>query len=163
MASGAPQARECLRVLYERHAASVLSFLRQLTEDVNLAEDILQECFLVASRHAGRFRSGSARPWLLSIAARRLRDRRRERARRERREKEVARPDRMGANDGAGTDLEWALGQLLPKERAVLDLRFGAGLGFGEVAQVLGISLRTAKSWSAAGLARLREVLVDEG
>jgi len=52
-------ARDALRVLYLRHAEAVLCFLCRLCTDMNCAEDILQESFLVASQHAGRFREGS--------------------------------------------------------------------------------------------------------
>ena len=41
----------------------------------------------------------------------------------------------------------------------MLDLHYHAGLGFREVAEVLGVSLRTAHSWSASGLQRLRKAL----
>jgi len=154
-------AREALRALYERHAESILTFLCRLESDVNLAEDILQETFLVAARNAGRFRSGSARPWLLSIAASRLRSARRARRRRREREEAVTRSELEEGASGARPDeeLERALSTLPATERAVLDLRFHAGLGFREAAEVLGVSLRTAKSWSASGLRRLRKAL----
>ena len=164
MASGTRAAAlDALRELYERHAETVLAFVCRLEHDVNTAEDILQESFLVASRHAGRFRHGSARPWLLSIAASRLRAERRASRRRGRREAEVARPERQGGESTEAFDreLEAALERLPAKQRAVLDLRFHAGLPFQQVADVLGVSLRTAKTWSAAGLERLQRELGD--
>jgi len=164
MTSGSHEAaRDALRTLYERHAGAVLTFLCRLCDDVNVAEDILQESFVVASRNAARFRHGSARAWLCSIAASRLRAARRERARRGRRELAVARPEggQSQAHGELDHELEAAMATLPAKERAVLDLRFHAGLGFQEVAQVLGVSLRTAKSWSASGLERLRKALGD--
>lgn len=155
------RARAALQVLYERHAPTVLSFLSRLEGDVNVAEDILQESFLVASRKAGRFQHGSARPWLLSIAASRLRAARREARRRTRREAQAAERTLPTSPPRATQDaeLEAALATLPAKERAVLELRFQAGLGFREVAEVLGISLRSAKSWSASGLERLRHAM----
>ncbi len=161
---GREEAREALRLLYERHASAVLSFLRRLTPDMDLAEDILQDSFLTASRNAARFREGSARPWLLSIAASRLRATRLKARRRGRREQDAARPVGEIHELKAVLDheLEEALASLPPRERAVLDLRFHAGLGFREAAEVLGVSLRTVKSWSSSGLERLRKQLGSE-
>lgn len=158
-------ARDALRQLYERHADAVFTFLGRLERDVNLCEDILQESFLVAREQAGRFREGSARPWLLAIAAGRLRSARRARRRRTAREERAAGADTSGTwDEAADHELETKLAELPATERAVLDLRFHAGLGFAEIAQVLGVSLRTAKSWSASGLARLRRAMdVEEG
>lgn len=161
MASGSrPLAREALERLYQRHAPAVLSFISRLVTDMNDAEDILQETFLAASRNARRFRKGSALPWLLSIAASRLKTERRSRRRRDRREEVVAERKRPASfPDEGDLELELALARLPAGERAALDLRFQAGLEHREVARILGVSLRTAKTWSARGLEKLRAIL----
>lgn len=155
--------RDALRVLYQRHADAVLTFLARLCRDMHTAEDILQESFLVASQHAGRFREGSARPWLLSIAASRLKSARRSDRRRERRASEAEKLKEPNLEATHDEELERALSKLPAKERAVLDLRFHSGLNFREIAEVLGVSLRTAKNWSAAGLERLHKQLDPDG
>ena len=156
-------ARDALRVLYHRHAGVVLSFITRLVSDLNDADDLLQETFLSAARNAGSFRRGSARPWLLAIAASRLKTERRARRRRSIREQGAARNDRIEAAPTLrDPELEAQLGELPANERAALDLRFHAGLEHAEVARVLGVSLRTAKSWSARGLERLRSRLGAE-
>ena len=158
-------AREALAELYRRHGGSVLRFLKQVLPDPNDAEDVLQETFLAAARHAGRAAGDDARPWLTAIAANRVRDLHRGRNRRKRREREASqRPAEASspAADEPGARLESALALLGERDRAVIELKHIQGLEHSEVAQVLGISLRTAKTWSAAALTALRARLEAE-
>ena len=113
MAGGSPpQAREALRVLYERHGAAVLRFARRMLSDENHAHDILQETFLVVARDAAAFRTGSAKAWLLEIASRRVRDEFRRRRRAKRRERAGARQEavedpEVSVKDGEDTAIEF--------------------------------------------------------
>ncbi|MGW4561585.1 RNA polymerase sigma factor [Streptomyces sp. NPDC004561] len=60
-----------LRVLYERHAAAMLRFIRRLTSDQGVSEEILQEAWLAVWRSADGFRGeSSARGWLMGVARR---------------------------------------------------------------------------------------------
>ena len=157
------EAREALAELYRRHAPAVLRFLTDLI-DTSHAEDLLQDTFLVAARRAATCHGDRVRPWLLAIAANRARDVLRQVVRRTQREHEVSRSEVAGEEESVGlsTDLERALTRIAPRERAALELRFGSGLEHSEVARVLGVSLRTAKTWSTRGLERLRETLQED-
>ena len=155
-------ARDALRTLYERHAAAVLALARRLLPRGDGAEDVLQETFLAAARSAAGFASGSARPWLLTIAAHRVRDVLRSGRRRRAREERAARPETTDAaapDAAADPALAAALGALPPSWRAAVELRFDQGLTHAETARVLGVPLRTAKDWTRRGLDRLRERL----
>ena len=55
-----------------------------------------------------------------------------------------------------------ALLTVSPKQRAVLVLRYYAGLSVEETAEVLGAHPGTVKSHTARGLAKLREALADD-
>jgi RNA polymerase sigma-70 factor (ECF subfamily) len=58
--------------------------------------------------------------------------------------------------------VERGLSQLTPKHRAVLVLRYSADLTYQEIAESLAIPVGTVKSRIAEGMARLREVLMEE-
>lgn len=162
MADGSPaEARDALRVLYERHGANVLRYARRLVPDESDAHDILQETYLTAARNAAAFRGGSATAWLLTIASRRIRDELRRRRRARRREVGSARPEAVEVSR-VPDDLESALARLPAAQRAVLELRVVDGLAHAEVARILGVSLRTTKEWTQLGLARLREYLEEK-
>lgn len=53
------------------------------------------------------------------------------------------------------------LGDLSPQQRTALVLRYGHDLPVGEVAQMLGVELATAKTHLVRGLARLRDLMEE--
>src|SRR3970282_2286756 len=55
--------------LYERYSAMAFSLASRITRDPAVAEDVVQDAFLGAWRHADRYLAarGSVRTWLLSI------------------------------------------------------------------------------------------------
>ena len=154
------QARAALAELYARHAAGLRQTLRRLLGEEAGAEDLLHELFLALARHGGSFRGTDVDGWLATLAVNRVRDELRIRTRRRRRERESARDEAlMPATEDP--ELEAALATLLPTHRAALELRVTRGLPHAEVARLLGVSVRTAKTWTARGLERLRELLED--
>ncbi len=156
-----PEARAALTALYERHGGAVLRFLRRLLVDPNDADDVLQDTFLTANKRADTFRGEDARPWLLAIAGNRARDVRRRSRGRVRRERDVARPE-AAAKQAPGHDVERHLSTLTNRDQVVLELRFAQGLTHAETAAVLGISVRTAKTWSGRALETLRQRMEAE-
>ncbi|TMC55603.1 MAG: RNA polymerase sigma factor [Chloroflexi bacterium] len=132
------------------------------------AEDAVQEAVLRAWRGFGKFRRDSVmRPWLLTIVANECKRQRRSRW--------------LGVLDGpkvlesetqlspaepsAAADLRRAIHKLPTDQRLAITLRYYLDLPFGEVAQVLRISPKAAKSRTYRALERLRmspEVMKDE-
>lgn len=163
----APQAaaRAALAELYARHAAAVLGFLRRRHAD--LAEDLLQETFLILARRAHQFEGATARPWLIVIARSQLfKAARSERAHQESLARhasaQTAAPNGSCIPASHDPDLVHALAQLPVAQSELLDLRFVQDLTHDQVAQVLGVSLRTAKTRTQAALDALRRLLENQ-
>jgi len=67
-----------LGALYDRYQARLRRFVARATADAEDVDDVVQATFLTAAKAAGRYDGrASCHPWLLGIAARLLRRRRR--------------------------------------------------------------------------------------
>lgn len=140
-----------------RHKDAVYRYARALCREHAAAEDVLQETFVSAFRHAGAFRAeGSARGWLFRIARNQAATARRRR---------VGEPARheplevLGAEAGWGATAEHplealatrealtvALARLAEEDQEILLLRDVEGLSGDEAARVTGLSVSAMKS-----------------
>jgi RNA polymerase sigma-70 factor, ECF subfamily len=156
-----------LRPLVDRYQAPLNAYLyRMLDSDFGAAEDGVQETFLRVIKQRS-YRTGlPVRPWLYRIATNVAVDWLRHR-----------RPlplyeDRRGATqagpDAAVEQSEQAAGvrrmlQSLPEDsRTVLVLRFYQELSLQEIAETLGVPLRTVKSRLFTAARRVREHMGEE-
>ena len=135
-----------------------------VTRDADLAADAVQEAWALAWRGLPRLRDRERlRPWLVSIAANQARLLARRARRRTIVEIGVA-PEPRGdpLSDStvwvADLDLRNALAQLSPDDRALLAMRYVAGLDSTELAHFSGLS----PSGTRARLARLLTTLRKE-
>ena len=133
------------------------------------AEDGVQEVFLDLWKSAGRFdpAAGSEKTFVLTVARRRLIDRRRRLAARPD-FRCPAPPDRRGdlpspcdaaeaADESARARCE--LAKLAPDQRRVIELAVDGGLSQAEIAEATGMPLGTVKSHARRGLKALRDRL----
>src|SRR5262249_31114722 len=134
------------------------------------ALDCVQETFVKAFEHAGRWDPGSeVAPWLARIAVNHSIDRYRRRKRRAQTGAPLVRGDhdtRVTAEDPSperkplprqtGERIARALGALPERQRAVVVLRHYEEMTLPEIALALGMSLGTVKSSLHRGLERLR-------
>jgi RNA polymerase sigma-70 factor (ECF subfamily) len=156
-----------LGVLYDRFGTVAYRLALRVVRDAALAEDVVQEAFLTAWRHADRFdRSrGRASTWLLTLVHRRAVDRVRREARFNalRHRLEVMTPRAESTDEGierlARREVQAALSTLTRNEREVLELAYWGGLTQSEIASALEIPYGTVKSRTFTALARLREAL----
>jgi RNA polymerase sigma-70 factor (ECF subfamily) len=135
----------------------------------DLADDAVQGAWSIAWRRLGTLRDPDRlKAWLVSVAANEARRVvRRQRSWRVIRAEvvEIDRPDEGAAPDpgerAGALDLERALTHLSPDERALLALRYEAGLDSSEIAAIQGRPAATVR-WRLARLRdRLRKELSD--
>ena len=157
--------RDAFAALYERHSASVYRFARLMTGSAALAEDVVQEVFLVVMRDASRFDAtrASLASYLYGIA----RHHTRRRLLRQRRfvaldAVPAARVDAASSRPAddyvRASELEClrrAIVALPSRYREVLVLCDLQGLSYAEAASALGCAVGTVRS----RLHRSRELL----
>lgn len=158
---------EAFGALVRLHQGRIRGFLRRLCRDHTQADDLAQECFLLAwLRIADCREAASLNAWLCSIAYRCFL----QALRRERRDASAALLEDPSAmhedtqEDGGRSAreqraLERAMQSLKPEEAAALTLHVSLGYSHGEVASILALPLGTVKSLIARGLPRLRAAL----
>lgn len=135
--------------LYRRHHERIWAFLARLTGDRAEAEDLYQETWLAAARHAHELPADSALlPWLYTVARNKHRSSRRARRydgeRKQRFGSEptapTAAPDELAAVHAESAALARGFAALSAEHREVLLLCLVEGLATSEVGQVLGLN-----------------------
>jgi DNA-directed RNA polymerase specialized sigma24 family protein len=129
-----------------------------LLQNVDDAEDAVQEAAFTAWRKLGNLREGaSLRPWFLAIIANQCRGVRKQRWW----VMSWTGPESMVAPDdlAAGVDLRRALARLSHDQQVVLVLRFYLDLPYDEIATALGISVKAARTRVERAVHRLRPIL----
>lgn len=157
--------------LVARHHRDLLRVAYVICRDSSLAEDSVQAAWTIAWRRMGEVRNPErVRGWLVAVAANEAR-----RTMRSRRggvhEISVAeiglnaapdpRPDPL-ARGIATADLRRVLATLDPTDRALIALRYVAGLGSDEIGRALGMSSSGARGRLSRLLVRLRGELRED-
>ena len=151
---------------YARLRAPLYSFLLRLSNDAQLAEDLLQETWLRYARQLGRLDPGhDARPWLFTVARNLYRSHRRWALLDAERLRELGwwpASERAGPLEALSASeserrLERAFAALPFDQREALSLCAGAGFSPAEAAAILGISGEAFRQRLARGRAKLRE------
>ena len=159
------------QTFFERHRDAVYRFL-VFSVGPDAADDCLQETLVAALRAYPGLEDGSnLRAWVLTIAHRKAIDAHRARSRRpvplpdlpDRPTPSVNLPDRpVPAPELPDPGLWKALGELPPKQRAAIVLRFVSDLPFREVGRILDTSEAAARQNVREGLAHLRKEYTDD-
>ena len=141
---------------YGQHAGEVLGYLRRLVGQH--AEDAWQETFLRALRAYDRLEHGRhLRAWVFTIATNVAIDELRA-GQKWVLEDEV---DAQAVETGRPVyaELEHLTGDLPPKERAAVVLRYGYDLPYDQIGAALGSSEEAARAAASSGVRRLRRRL----
>ena len=163
-----------LEALYDRYRAMAYSIALRVTGDASLAEDVLQDAFLGAWRHAGRYVEGrgTVKTWLLAIVHHRAVDAvRRRRPTNALPETEDVTPAALTVPDlwgdvAAGLDADTvraALDVLPDVQREAIELAYFGGLTQQEIATRTGAPLGTVKGRMRLGLLAMRRHLLEQG
>jgi RNA polymerase sigma-70 factor (ECF subfamily) len=149
-------------VLVRRHQGKLRGFLLRMTRGNHaLADDLAQETFLEAFRKIAQYGTGSFFGWLCAIAySRYLMEARKRKLESLDEAGEIAadapEPEIASA---AKLDLEKALAQLAPAQRAALTMCFALGFSNEEAAASLNLPLGTLKSHVNRGREKLASML----
>jgi RNA polymerase sigma factor (sigma-70 family) len=134
---------QTIEFLYREHAKAVFAFLLSLSRDRVLAEDLMQDTFVKATRSLSGFRGGSPRAWLFTIAKSVFIDH----VRRQR-PHPVDPPD-LAAPAGSDAEerivIDGVLAHLPDRQRMALLLVDHAGLSYAEMAQAIGTTPDAAR------------------
>ena len=168
-------ADEAFAVFYRRHLDVVLRLCARRGLNAGEAADVTAETFMAALRDRRRYRpdAGSARSWLLGIAAHKLADNSRRSARDRRALRRfAAEPIELSMRDHAdyaelvaqesASVAEEALADLPDGQRAAVHARVVAGESYEAIARELAVSETVARQRVSRGLAALRMKLEKE-
>jgi RNA polymerase sigma-70 factor (ECF subfamily) len=164
---------DAVDALIDRHWDQANRIAYGILGDAHAAEDVTQEAMLSIVRNLGRFDPYRPfQPWLHRIVTNKALDWTRARARRPEVVVDPLIPERDGGSavdtqairdeprqEEEGERLREALAALTPEYRAVIVLRFLAGYGPKETAQLLGIPAGTVSSRLNRALEQMREQL----
>lgn len=163
--------RLALRKLFERYQRRMFVYLARLTRDDRMAEDLVNEVFLVIWRNAGTYRGSSkASTWMFAIAHNKAIS-----ALRKRRESQWDEDEAMQIEDPGPDPAQMAesadlarvinslLDQLSPDHRAVIELTYYQEMSIAEIAEVMNCPANTVKTRMFHARKRLKELLQAVG
>jgi RNA polymerase sigma-70 factor (ECF subfamily) len=159
--------RAAFTELVERHHAELIRIAFAVTGDLEAARDAAQLAWIKAWQRLQTLREPDRlRAWLIAIAANEARQG--ARAHRRRRVREIT-PAALDQREGDNAvtsadrlDLRDALIRLAPDDRALLAMRYLAGLSADEIGTATGLSGSGVRSRLSRLVARLREELDDD-
>jgi RNA polymerase sigma factor (sigma-70 family) len=159
--------REAFEELYRLYAPRLFGFLVRTTRRPDLVEELVDEVLLAVWRQASEF-EGRSRPstWIFGMAYRQAMQALRAQGRRKATEPLSA--DLLDTTEGPESRtlrrersrlLSGALGELSAEQRAVVELTYGHGLSYPEIAETLDCPVGTVKTRMYYARRRLRGAL----
>ncbi|MCL5280332.1 MAG: sigma-70 family RNA polymerase sigma factor [Planctomycetes bacterium] len=163
--------REALRQIYEKYKNDLLKLAVSLVTDVNTAEDVVQDVFVSFAQSADTIGlAGDLRKYLVTCAANRIRNRRRDLQRHEAIGLDGAdslicgfrRPEQWAILNEELQSLSQAMAQIPYEQREVLNLYMQGDLTFRQIAAMQNASINTIQGRYRYGIAKLRSLLNSE-
>jgi len=156
--------REAFTELVGQYHADLVRIAYAITGDLDAARDSAQLAWIKAWQRLPSIREPARlRAWLIAIAANEARQNLRARRRRQVREIDPRVQDALSAQNAIRSadrlDLEGALVRLEPADRALLAMRYLAGLTAEEIGAATGLTASGVRTRLSRLIARLREDL----
>lgn len=161
--------KSALRRIYEAESPRMLGVAQRLLKRRALAEEAVQDAFVLVWRHAARFdpERGAGLTWIYAILRNRSLSILRDEKRTETSDTPIAEetaseeddPETVMSKISDATALRACLDMLPPQRRGLVLLAFVQGLTHGEIAGRLKLPLGTVKSWIRRSLLSLKECL----
>lgn len=166
--------QEAFSALYTRYAPGVYRLCYGLLLNAEDAEDVTQEIFVYAFRNLARFDGAKAslKTWLYTIAVSRCRNMYRRRVFPLLNIAQLLHdvpaplqdtPELQSAHRAATEAIGAAIADLSPQLREAVVLRYGHGLSYREIAEVMGCPAKTAESRVRLAHQQLRHLLQPYG
>ena len=163
--------RDALRAIYEKYERFLLTIAANLLDDTTMAGDAVQDVFVSFARSARQFHlRGSLRAYLATCVANRARDYMRRKVRHP--TTTLAAAEHLTATADSPVEIvirseelervSRAVREVPYEQREAIVLRLHGNMKFREIADVQGVSVRTALSRYRYGLDKLRALLNGE-
>lgn len=159
---------DAFRELYDRYREKVYASAYRILGEEHAAADLAQEVFVKIHQELRRFKFESKfSTWLFRVAVNHALNRASEVSRHARIDERLAREGRLGPSPPGGLRpvderVQRAIQGLSPKLRAIVGLRYLEGLSYGEIAEILDLSMGTVKSRLFLAHETLRGLLKEE-
>jgi RNA polymerase sigma-70 factor (ECF subfamily) len=159
---------DALRTIYEKYKNDLLKLAVALTNDVNTAEDVVQDVFLNFAQSAGKIRlAGNLKTYLATCVVNRIRNTVRDRQRHEavgikNADHDVydeQGPERWAILSEEMELLSKAMAQVPYEQREVIGLYMQGGMTFRQIAKLQNASINTIQGRYRYGMDKLRSVL----
>lgn len=158
--------REAFASIVRQYQNRIFGFIMRMTADREAALDLTQDTFLAAYQNLSGFRKEAQfSTWLFQIAANKSKNYIKK-AQREipmpegyDRESPAERPDAELERREQEARLMEAITELPHKQRLTFNLRYFDHMKFGEIAEVLGVSVSATKTNFAEALSKLKKKL----
>jgi len=163
--------KRALKLLYLHHHNRIRCFVTRLTGNESTADEIVNEVFLEAWRHAGEFEGRSrVATWLMSIARFKAISECRRRSEAQLDDKTAAVIEDLSDTPSTSMEkrqrsdiLQKCLAKLTPIHREVINLIYYQGKKIEEVAQFTGAPVSTIKTRMHYARSRMADLLSEAG
>lgn len=164
--------------LMRRYIGVIFNFVRQYAGNNEDAEDITQDSFFKVWKNLHRFKEGkTSKPWLFTIARNtafdyikkkraitfsKLDDADNETQFSDFLHDDEPLPDELFARAQTAEAMSSIQKELHPDYQSTLFMRYNENMTFNEIAEIMGKSINTVKSWHHRALQKLKELLLHQ-